>query len=109
MNDIERKWWINQLRRVYAKTGRPAECIRKQCTGKKDGRAYIYTCEKCGGEFKKKELQADHKKPVINPTTGFVDWNEFISRLNVTLKGLQCLCKKCHSEKSAKENKKRRK
>ena len=47
---------------------------------------------------------ADHIKPVIDPLTGFVDYNTYVERLFVSLKGYQCLCKACHDAKTAEEN-----
>ena len=70
----------------------------------KTGRiAKHYRCAKCGNDFPQKGVQVDHKKPVVCPKRGFVDWNTFIERLLVEAKLLQVLCKKCHDVKTKAE------
>jgi len=65
-----------------------------------------YLCAACGkvvpASIKEKgkrvsNVYVDHIDPVINPKTGFVSWDEVISRMFIELDGLQVLCKKCHS------------
>lgn len=51
----------------------------------------------------KKNIYADHISPVVDPATGFVDWNTFIPRLFCIKEGFQALCLDCHSKKSADE------
>lgn len=68
-----------------------------------------YKCAVCGGIFPNKEVQLDHVEPVINPMTGFVDWNDYINRLFVDVDGWQVLCLADHKSKSIAENVKRRK
>lgn len=67
-----------------------------------------YKCEGCQRVFKLREVQVDHKEPVIDPETGWSGLSEFARRLFCASTGLQVLCQdKCHLEKSKKENKKR--
>jgi hypothetical protein len=54
--------------------------------------------------FQFKEIKIDHLNPVIDPTTGFVDWNTFIARLFCEATALQPLCSLCHKLKTIKEN-----
>lgn len=68
-----------------------------------------YKCNICQGIFGPKEVHRDHVEPVIDPTTGFVDWNTFHERVNPPLEGWQILCHDCHHTKSAEENRLRRK
>lgn len=68
-----------------------------------------FQCRKCKAEFGRSDVNVDHVEPVINPETGFVDWNTYITRLFCPLDGLQVLCSKCHDEKTFNENKQRRK
>jgi 5-methylcytosine-specific restriction endonuclease McrA len=49
-----------------------------------------------------KNVSVDHINPVVD-VGGFVDWNEFISRLYCELDNLQLLCKQCHDLKSKNE------
>lgn len=71
---------------------------------KKTGRlAQHFRCNACKEEFPAKEVQVDHIKPVVDPKTGFKDWNTFVKRLFCDIDNLQVLCKTCHQEKSQKE------
>lgn len=64
------------------------------------------TCEKCGSKVDK--LHADHILPVVNPETGFVDWNQYIDRMFCGATGLQVICEECHAKKSAQESDRRK-
>ena len=65
----------------------------------------VYVCNMCGENFRNKEIVLDHIEPVINPSTGFVDWNEYVERLFVYEDGWQVLCRSCHDYKTEEENK----
>ena len=70
----------------------------------KTGRlAQHYKCKACKEEFPAKDVAVDHKKPVVDPKVGFVDWNTFITRLFCDKKNLQVLCTGCHKKKTMKE------
>lgn len=70
----------------------------------KTGRiAQHYQCKKCKQDFPAKDVQVDHKKPVVDPKTGFVDWNTYVERMFCEKKNFQVLCKECHLIKSKKE------
>ena len=76
----------------------------------KTGRnAMHYKCACCGEDFPVKEVQVDHKQPLI-PTDGSSqnDWNVIINRALVEVEGFQVLCKPCHKVKTAEENNERR-
>lgn len=61
-------------------------------------------CRECGKGTP--ELYADHVEPVVDPKTGFVDWNTHYKRL---FEGAcQPLCKACHAKKTKIENAARR-
>lgn len=67
-----------------------------------------YLCNGCGGIVpptlnKKKNIAIDHIIPIIDPKTGFIDWNNFISLLFCEEDNLQVLCKSCHDIKSKRE------
>lgn len=88
--------------------------LAKACVGvklnEKTGRqAKHYTCAKCKKDFPGKEVQVDHKNPVVDPKVGFVSWDEFILRLFCDVLNLQVLCKPCHLVKTKKEKVKRSK
>lgn len=68
-----------------------------------------YKCNKCKKVFPTKEVQVDHIEPIVNPTVGFVSWDDFINNLYCEVDNLQVLCVTCHKKKTEKENKKRKK
>lgn len=45
----------------------------------------------------------DHIYPVINPSTGFVSWDDTIERMFCEVEGLQILCYECHNNKTDEE------
>ena len=49
----------------------------------------------------------DHIDPVVDPATGFVNWDTYINRLFVEKEGLQLLCRDCHDRKTAREKEQR--
>jgi len=74
---------------------------------KKD--ANQYECEGCHKIFKLREVNVDHKVPVIDPEKGWENIQIFASRLFCAQDNLQVLCTdNCHHNKSVKENKTRR-
>lgn len=97
-------WIKNAIRRASYKF--PPRYLTKVNARVRRG---VYKCQICGLEKKAKDIQLDHKEPVINPDTGFVDWNDFIGRMFPDLDGWQALCAECHQAKSESENKVRRK
>jgi len=67
-----------------------------------------YQCNICKEIFHYKEIQLDHIKPIIDPLTGWIDFNSFIKRLFCSAEGFQVLCRGCHAEKTQKENRLRK-
>ena len=77
---------------------------------KKTGKlAQHFSCASCKGEFVSKDVQVDHKKPVVDPKKGFQGWEIYIDRLFCETENLQVLCKPCHSVKTAQEKEQRKK
>jgi hypothetical protein len=96
---------ISTLRRASYKWKPRSEALNKVKQGRNQ-----YKCEGCGEIFGRKDIQIDHRSPVVDPTIGFVDWNTFIERLFVEVDGYQALCKKtCHYNKTQKERELRKK
>lgn len=58
-----------------------------------------YTCCKCKNTFGRKDIQMDHKIPVV-PLNGWVSFDSFIERLYVEKDGFQVMCRICHKEKT---------
>lgn len=65
--------------------------------------AQHYKCKKCKKDFPAKQVQVDHKEPVVDPKTGFTTWDSFIERLFCEKNNLQVLCTTCHDLKTKKE------
>jgi len=82
-------------------------CVGKEINSKTKRLAFHYKCAKCKKKFPAKEVQVDHKLPVVDPVIGFVSWDVFIERLFCLKKNLQVLCTGCHEKKTAKERIKR--
>ncbi|MCF1549920.1 hypothetical protein, partial [Escherichia coli] len=57
----------------------------------------------CKNEFPAKEIQVDHIHPVIDPTRGFISWDEVVKRMFCEKEDFQILCRQCHSKKSTVE------
>ena len=81
----------------------------KQINEKTKRLAMHYECKKCKKSFPATQVQVDHIKPVVDAKTGFVSWDEFITRLYCTKENLQVLCKVCHDKKTKLEIKQRTK
>lgn len=64
----------------------------------------LYRCKMCEGAFKKHEIQADHREPVIDPHIGWQGFDSFIERLFVTKDKYDILCKTCHTAKTLVED-----
>lgn len=132
-SDKEKLWilkpqLISALRRLYGRSPIKSfvlnEAKTKIVTTNKDGSTskknrVNFKCAHCTKLFEKKDVNVDHTDPVINPETGYIDWNTYISRLfildawNVTKptveqkelarKSFSVLCLACHSTKTATE------
>lgn len=47
-----------------------------------------------------KNIAVDHVWPIVNPSVGFTDYDEWIVRAFVEVDKLQVLCKGCHDSKT---------
>jgi 5-methylcytosine-specific restriction endonuclease McrA len=70
--------------------------------------AQHYECNACKQEFTSKNVEVDHREPVVDPLVGFTTWDEVIARLFCGEDNLQVLCKPCHKLKSKQESKERK-
>lgn len=68
----------------------------------------FYKCQSCGQAFGPKEIEKDHKEPVEDVKTGYVDANKYVDRLLVPTSGWSILCTACHDAKTLVENEQRR-
>lgn len=103
---------ISALRSASNRYPPKYECLNAAKVGKKVNKATgrlaeHYKCAACKKHFVAKEVQVDHIEPVVNPLTGFIDWNTFVARMFCPITNLQVLCRGCHKVKSDKEKKER--
>jgi len=93
---------IAHLRRIGYRNVHRAEAFKKAHKGRAE-----WECQLCKQIFgSSKDLHGDHFFPVIDPDTGFTNWDDYINKL--FLGEIQAICKTCHQEKSNKENETRR-
>lgn len=90
------------VREVLMKVRREVPKFNKDGSrAKKD--AVQYQCGTCGQWTKSTAVAVDHIAPVIAVETGFVDWNDFVSRLFCGPENLQVICDPCHNTKTQTE------
>lgn len=100
------------LRRVFARS--PAVRAVKERARKeevkynKDGSPskkprVLFQCAECNKWYKGTHVAVDHIDPVINPVTGYVDWNTFIDRLDCPESNLQVVCSYTNKHEDAKK------
>lgn len=66
-----------------------------------------YKCAHCQDLFGPKEVDLDHRDPVVDPKTGFTTWDDYINRLFPPADMWDVLCKQCHENKTLIEDKMR--
>jgi hypothetical protein len=111
-----KKWLLPKLRNIARmwpeKNKARAKASRRVPIGKfKNGKTEyrtMFECAGCGECYVREETAADHIDPVVDPATGFIDWNTYINRLFCDVLNYQILCKSCHLSKSTVENEERR-
>jgi hypothetical protein len=99
---------VSALRSASQKWGPKWRCIDatfvRNGKSPKTGRpCKLHRCSECGGLFVKGDMRADHIIPVVDPNTGFTNWDDFVERMFVECEGFQALCVGCHRVKSAEE------
>lgn len=97
-----KKFLVSQLRRISWKW--PAFSEAKKLARVAWGQ---YLCAGCGNVRRAKEIQLDHKVPVV-PVTGWDSLEGYCSRLFCGIDDLQVLCKLCHDAKTLDENRRRK-
>jgi hypothetical protein len=81
--------------------------VEKKINPKSGRLAKFYRCNACQDSFVLKEIQVNHKTPVV-PTSGFDDWNGVVDRMFCEREGLEALCIPCHKIITKTENEERR-
>lgn len=91
------RWWSPALE------AKKDACVGVRVNKRTKKRAKHYKCAKCNGLFPDKEIDIDHKIPVV-PVEGIKSYDEYIDRLFGCKDDYQILCKDpCHKEKTLKE------
>ena len=105
----ESQFWymIRQTLREKSRYWKPIALCRKKArmqfivNGKKK---FLYKCAHCTKFFSIENIEVDHIVPAGSLNCA-EDLPGFVERLFVEADKLQCLCKKCHSNKSENEKK----
>lgn len=100
------------LRRASVRWPPRYQTLKEAFVGKKvnkeTGRqAMHYECAKCKEHFPAKQVEVNHKEPIV-PITGFDSWDGVISRMFCEKDKLEVLCKPCHKLITKEENDARR-
>ena len=127
-----RAWLISQLRKITRIWGPKNLCLQQAkdkakerieaapekyeeyLTKKGKAKRGYFVCATCDEiqhiktKDGKSNIAADHIEPIIDPTTGFRDWNTWFDRAFVEVEGYQALCHSCHNIKSQSEGEVRR-
>jgi len=93
-----REWMKNTLRRAFFRFWERTKAIQAARIDRG-----LYQCASCKEISKIKGMHIDHISPVVEPATGFTNWDTYISRLFCLASNLQLLCKLCHDKKTDKE------
>lgn len=83
---------MNEVRKEFPKYNKDGSRSKKD--------AVCYLCNRCKKYVGSTKISVDHKIPVVSVEEGFVDWNEFISRLYCGKENLQVICDDCHKRKT---------
>lgn len=74
----------------------------------KSGRlAKHYQCARCLQDFVAKDVQVNHKTPVV-PVSGFDSWDGVVERMFCEKEGLEVVCIPCHKVITKQENEERK-
>ena len=107
----ERNKILGAIKRVFSRSPLRKTVLEKALSKQRGPRGgKMYKCSACKQIYGSREVQVDHKDPVIPIGTAFKDmsWDLVIEqRLYCNPKNLQVLCSTCHKEKSRKEAKER--
>lgn len=63
-----------------------------------------YECAICHSIVGNRDIQMDHKEPVLLVDKGFTTFDEYIERLFCDEDGYQAICRTCHDIKTKEEN-----
>lgn len=104
------KSFIKSLLRQGTRKWGPINSVKKKARVSRG----VYECACCkehvpptikveGKTRRSHNIFVDHIDPIIDPRTGFVNWDDTINRMFCEEDNLQLLCKNCHDKKTAEE------
>lgn len=100
--------FIKSLLRSGTRRWAPIQEVKKEARVARG----LYECKECkqhvaptyrDGKNRKQNIFVDHIIPIVDPATGFTNWDDCIQRMFCEKDNLQLLCKDCHDVKSEKE------
>jgi hypothetical protein len=98
-------YFISFARKTFRWSPAYREALKRAYVEKRDGVEY-YRCEVGKEIVARADKQVDHIEPVIPVGSPWNrSWDFYRERCFVDASKLQVLCKKCHKEKTGKENK----
>jgi hypothetical protein len=68
----------------------------------------LYRCSMCGENFKRDDIHIDHIMPIVDPSKGFIGWDDYIEKLFCQEEEFQILCKYDHEVKTLVEDEMRK-
>ncbi len=96
LGPVDAKRLVTAIRRVWSWNYARRLCIERAELTTEPGADPMYRCERCGASVPK--VYPDHKKPV-----GEFDPFRYLTRMFVSSRDLQALCKQCHRLKTNRE------
>jgi hypothetical protein len=97
---INRNTWVKGVLRSASFRWRP----RNEAMVRARVERGKYKCEICEEIFGPKEIQLDHKIPVVDPKKGFTTFDDYIERLFCDVDGFSAICVACHDAKTRLED-----
>lgn len=100
--------FIRNLLRGGTRKWGPKQDVKKEARVSRG----LYLCAGCdqkvpatikNGRDRVTNVFVDHIEPIVDPSVGFTNYDEYINRMFCEKDNLQLLCKRCHDYKSNKE------
>lgn len=98
-----KKFLVPVLRRATYRWSPRSEALKR---ARKERNSY--ECAMCKMLFQNSKVVLDHIVPVVDPKSGFTNWDEYINRMFPEIDGFQVLCYDCHDIKTVIEDEMRK-
>ena len=104
---------LSAIKRCFSRSPTHREVLNAaKCPDSKGPRGGArYICDSCKEAFGIKDINVDHKEPIIpiGILSRDMSWDVIIQNIFCTVSNLQVLCRTCHTAKSKQENAERKK